>query len=220
MSPTKKLAAPAKPGTPGWYDNLAFEEEAAKAKLPSATLDGDAFSNELKTSAVQAIKGVAAKAGIPAKVDLVVYSLASPVRVDPKDGTMYRSVIKPAAQAYSGLAMDVLTAKLTELSVEVATEEEIAGTVKVMGGEDWELWIEALDAAGVLAPTARTIAPTLTWVPNFPGASIRTVPLAAPRKTWNEPQRRSAPNCPGAAARPGSASTRPLSPDQAQSSPS
>ena len=164
----EKAGSDNKPGTPGWYDNLAFDAEAAKAGLASKTLDGDAFSDEIKAQAIVAVKEVAAAAGIPAKIDLVVYSLASPVRVDPKDGSMYRSVIKPIGKTYSGQAMDVVTGKLTIASADPATDEEIAGTVKVMGGEDWALWIEALEKAGLLAPAARTVAysyigPEISW---------------------------------------------------------
>lgn len=164
----EKAGSATKPGTPGWYDNLAFDAEAAKAGLVAATLDGDAFSNEIKAAAVEAIKTAAAKAGIPAKVDLVVYSLASPVRVDPRDGVMYRSVIKPIGKQYSGKTMDMLTGKLSVSTAESATDEEIASTVKVMGGEDWALWIDALREGGVLAPSARTVAytylgPELSW---------------------------------------------------------
>ncbi len=164
----EKAGSATKPGTPGWYDNLAFDKEAAAAGLPSITLDGDAFSSEMKAKAVEAIKEAAKGAGIPAQVDLVVYSLASPVRTDPKDGVMYRSVIKPVAKPYAGYAMDVMTAKLSHVAVDPATEEEVANTVKVMGGEDWELWIDALKEAGVLAPSARTVAysyigPELSW---------------------------------------------------------
>uniref|UniRef100_A0A7C3I2S0 Trans-2-enoyl-CoA reductase [NADH] n=1 Tax=Gracilinema caldarium TaxID=215591 RepID=A0A7C3I2S0_9SPIR len=164
----EKAGSPTKPGTPGWYDNLAFDAEAAKAGLISKTLDGDAFSNEMKDAAIAAIREVADKAGIPPQIDLVIYSLASPVRTDPRDGVMYRSVIKPIGQAYSGKTMDMLTGKISIASAEPATEEEIAHTVKVMGGEDWELWIDALSAAGVLAPKVRTLAytyigPELSW---------------------------------------------------------
>jgi len=164
----EKAGSPTKPGTPGWYDNLAFDAEAAKAGLVSKTLDGDAFSNEMKDQAIAAIREVAAKAGIPAQVDLVIYSLASPVRTDPRDGVMYRSVIKPIGKAYSGKTMHMLTGKISIASAEPATEEEIAHTVKVMGGEDWELWIDALSEAGVLSPQARTLAytyigPELSW---------------------------------------------------------
>ncbi|MFA6505650.1 MAG: enoyl-ACP reductase FabV [Treponemataceae bacterium] len=164
----EKPGSDTKPGTPGWYNNLSFDAEAEKAGLASKTLDGDAFSDQMKADAIAAIKEVAVKAGIPAKIDLVVYSLASPVRVDPKTGAMYRSVIKPIGKSYSGQAMDVVTGKLTVASAEPATEGEIAGTEKVMGGEDWALWIEALDKAGLLAPTARTVAysylgPEISW---------------------------------------------------------
>lgn len=164
----EKPGSEKKPGTPGFYDNLAFDQEAKKAGLVSRTLDGDAFSNEIKAQSIEALKAAAAEAGIPAKVDLVVYSIASPVRTDPKDGVMYRSVIKPIGAPYTGQTMDMLTGKLSTVSADPASEEEIANTVKVMGGEDWELWIEALDAAGVLADNARTVAytyigPELSW---------------------------------------------------------
>ncbi len=164
----EKAGSEKKPGTPGFYDNLAFDLEAKKAGLVSRTLDGDAFSNEIKAQSIEAIKAAAAEAGIPAKVDLVVYSIASPVRTDPKDGVMYRSVIKPIGAPYTGQTMDMLTGKLSTVSAEPANDEEIANTVKVMGGEDWELWLEALGAAGVLADDARTVAytyigPELSW---------------------------------------------------------
>ncbi|MCX7948858.1 MAG: trans-2-enoyl-CoA reductase family protein [Treponemataceae bacterium] len=164
----EKAGSPTKPGTPGWYNNLAFDREAAQAGLVSQSLDGDAFSSEMKDRAIAAIKEVAQKAGIPAQVDLVVYSLASPVRTDPRDGTLYRSVIKPIGAPFSGKTLDMMTGKISIATAEPATEEEIAHTVKVMGGEDWELWIDALLAAGVLAPGARTVAytyigPELSW---------------------------------------------------------
>jgi enoyl-[acyl-carrier protein] reductase/trans-2-enoyl-CoA reductase (NAD+) len=164
----EKSASATKPGTPGYYNNLAFERAAAGAGLAAKTLDGDAFSNEMKALVVDAVKTVAATAGIPAKIDLVVYSLASPVRTDPRDGVMYRSVIKPIGADYSGKTLDMMTGKLSVASAEPASADEIAATVKVMGGEDWELWIDALDKAGVLSPTARTVAytyigPELSW---------------------------------------------------------
>lgn len=164
----EKAGTATKPGTPGWYDNLAFDAEAAKAGLAAKTLDGDAFSNEMKAQVIAALKDVAAQGGIKPQVDLIVYSLASPVRTDPRDGIMYRSVIKPIGAAYSGKTMDMLTGKISIASAEPATEEEIAHTVKVMGGEDWELWIDALETAGLLAPKVRTVAytylgPELSW---------------------------------------------------------
>jgi enoyl-[acyl-carrier protein] reductase/trans-2-enoyl-CoA reductase (NAD+) len=164
----EKAGSPTKPGTPGWYNNRVFDLEAARADLPSKTLDGDAFSNEMKARAAEAIREIAAAADIPAQVDLVIYSLASPVRVDPKDGVMYRSVIKPIGEAYSGKTIDMMTGKSGVVTAEPASAEEIEHTVKVMGGEDWELWIDALDKEGLLAPKARTaaytyIGPELSW---------------------------------------------------------
>ncbi|MDR0876795.1 MAG: trans-2-enoyl-CoA reductase family protein [Treponema sp.] len=164
----EKPASESKPGTPGFYNNLAFDEEAAGAGLVSRTLDGDAFSDAMKAQTIAAIKETAAAAKIPAQVDLLVYSLASPVRTDPKDGVMYRSVIKPIGQSYSGKTIDMMSAKFITAGAEPANDEEIRSTVKVMGGEDWELWIEALDKAGVLSPSARTVAytyigPELSW---------------------------------------------------------
>jgi enoyl-[acyl-carrier protein] reductase/trans-2-enoyl-CoA reductase (NAD+) len=164
----EKAGSAAKPGTPGWYNNLTFDSEAARAGLAAKTLDGDAFSAEVKAQAAAALREAAAAAGIPPRVDLVVYSLASPARKDPKTGITYRSVIKPIGRRYSGLTLDMMTGALTTAAAEPATEEEIAGTVKVMGGEDWELWIEALDREGLLTPQTRTLAytyigPELSW---------------------------------------------------------
>jgi enoyl-[acyl-carrier protein] reductase/trans-2-enoyl-CoA reductase (NAD+) len=164
----EKPASATKPGTPGWYNNLTFDTEAARAGLAAKTLDGDAFSDAMKAEAVTAIKEAAKAANIKPQVDLIVYSLASPVRTDPKDGVLYRSVIKPIGKSYTGKTLDMLTGKISMASVEPATEEEVSHTRKVMGGEDWELWIDALTKAGVLSPAVRTVAytyigPELSW---------------------------------------------------------
>ncbi|MDR2486058.1 MAG: trans-2-enoyl-CoA reductase family protein [Treponema sp.] len=164
----EKPGSAAKPGTPGFYNNLAFDAEALQAGLPARTLEGDAFSDALKAEAVAAVKGIAVAAKIPPKIDLIIYSLASPVRTDPKDGVMYRSVVKPIGNAYSGKTVDMMTGKIRAVCVEPAGEDEIAATVKVMGGEDWELWIDTLDKAGVLSPAMRTVAytyigPEISW---------------------------------------------------------
>ncbi|MDR0761174.1 MAG: trans-2-enoyl-CoA reductase family protein [Treponema sp.] len=164
----EKPASAAKPGTPGWYNNRVFELEAANAGVSAKTLDGDAFSFEMKAAAAAAVRETAAAAGIPAQIDLLVYSLASPVRTDPRNGVMYKSVIKPIGEAYRGKTLDMLTGKITVAGAEPATEEEIAGAIKVMGGEDWELWIEALEKEGLLSPSFRTVAytylgPELSW---------------------------------------------------------
>ncbi|QQO11013.1 enoyl-ACP reductase FabV [Breznakiella homolactica] len=164
----EKAGSATKPGTPGWYNNMAFDLEAKNAGLVSKTLDGDAFSDEMKAQAIAAVKETAAAAGIEPKIDLIIYSLASPVRTDPRDGVMYRSVIKPIGKAYSGQTIDMLTGKISTATAEPATEEEIANTIKVMGGEDWEIWMDKLGEAGVLAPAVRTVAytyigPELSW---------------------------------------------------------
>jgi enoyl-[acyl-carrier protein] reductase/trans-2-enoyl-CoA reductase (NAD+) len=164
----EKPATASKPGTPGFYNNLTFDAEAAGAGLPFKTLDGDAFSAEMKDRTIAAVRDMAKAAGMPPQIDLVIYSLASPVRTDPKDGTLYRSVIKPIGQSYSGKTIDMMSGKIITTSAEAASPEEIAHTIKVMGGEDWELWIEALDKAGLLAAGARTLAytyigPELSW---------------------------------------------------------
>ncbi|GMO43896.1 MAG: trans-2-enoyl-CoA reductase family protein [Termitinemataceae bacterium] len=164
----EKAGTDTKSGTPGWYNNLTFDKDAALAGLKSKTLNGDAFSNELKTEAIAAVKDLAQQAKLDAKIDLVIYSLASPVRTDPATGIMHKSVIKPIGGTYCGRTFDMVSGKINTVSVEPANDEEIANTVKVMGGEDWELWIQALDAAGVLAPKCRTVAytyigPELSW---------------------------------------------------------
>jgi enoyl-[acyl-carrier protein] reductase/trans-2-enoyl-CoA reductase (NAD+) len=146
--------------TPGFYNNLAFEGEAAKAGLIANSLDGNAFSDEMKTETAAAVREAAALANIPAKIDLLVYSLASPVRIDPKTGIMYKSVIKPIGAPFSGKTLSLMKGTLCTASAEPATEEEIAGTVKVMGGEDWELWIEALEKEGLLSPQTKVLAYT------------------------------------------------------------
>ena len=164
----EKEGTATKPGTPGYYNNLAFQRAATEAGLAARTLNGDAYSGEAKAAAVEAVREAASQAGIDAKIDLIIYSLASPVRTDPKTGVMYRSVIKPIGAPYSGDTMDMVSGALSRVSAEPATDEEIANTIKVMGGEDWELWIEALSAAGVLAKGFRTVAytyigPEVSW---------------------------------------------------------
>jgi len=152
-------------GTPGFYNNETFDKEAAASGLVSITLNGDAFSDEIKAATAQAVKQAAEKAGIllpgqSAKIDLFVYSLASPVRTDPKTGVMYKSAIKPIGTVFSGKTLNMMDGTFSDVSVEPAIEEEILNTVKVMGGEDWELWMDALDNEGLLSPQTRTLAYT------------------------------------------------------------
>jgi len=142
-----------KKASPGWYNNQAFDMAVAEAGLFSETLLGDAFSNETREAVMERVK----KSGMGA-FDLVIYSLASPMRTDPVSGETYRSTIKPTGEKLTGTTLDVATGKMTDVTFEPATEQEIASTVKVMGGEDWKLWIEALKAADMLAHNAKTIA--------------------------------------------------------------
>ncbi|NBB79056.1 MAG: enoyl-[acyl-carrier-protein] reductase FabV [Verrucomicrobia bacterium] len=151
-----------KPASAGWYNSVAFEKAAHEAGLYAKSINGDAFSDEIKAQTIETIQ---ADLG---QVDLVVYSLASPRRTDPKTGETHRSVLKPIGESFTNRSLDTDKDEVCEVSIEPASEAEIADTVKVMGGEDWELWMEALDEAGVLAPGAKSVAysylgPELTW---------------------------------------------------------
>ena len=148
----EKAATETKGGTPGWYNNEAFDRAAKNAGLVSKTFSADAFSHETRKLVIDEAKKLGKK------FDLVIYSLASPVRTDPDTGVLYKSVIKPQGKPYSGMAIDILTDSLKESSAEPATEQEVADTVKVMGGDDWRIWIKQLMDAGVLANGCRTLA--------------------------------------------------------------
>ncbi|MBQ0161916.1 MAG: trans-2-enoyl-CoA reductase family protein [Treponema sp.] len=139
-------------GTPGFYNNMAFDKEAKAAGVNSITINGDAYSHEIKKRVIEEIKKLGKK------VDLVIYSLASPVRTDPDTQELYKSVIKPIGRTYEGKCLDIIAEKLTEAKAEPASEEEIATTVKVMGGADWKLWIDALTDSGCLATGCTTLA--------------------------------------------------------------
>ncbi len=151
-----------KSGSAGWYNSVAFEEAAAEAGLYAKSFNGDAFSEEMKATVIETIK---ADLG---QVDSIVYSLASPRRTDPTDGETYRSVLKPIGEPYTQKNLNTDTGEVNSITIEPCTEEEIAHTVKVMGGEDWELWIAAMKEAGVLADGFTTVAysyigPDLTY---------------------------------------------------------
>ena len=141
-----------KTGTPGWYNNMAFDKYAKEAGLEAVTYNGDAFSHEMRKNVIDTLKKM------DRKVDLLVYSVASSVRVDPDNGTIYRSVLKPVGKVFSGATIDCLSGRISTISANPATEEEIANTVKVMGGEDWAIWIHQLKEAGVLAEGVKTVA--------------------------------------------------------------
>jgi enoyl-[acyl-carrier protein] reductase/trans-2-enoyl-CoA reductase (NAD+) len=151
-----------KPASAGWYNSVAFEKAAHEAGLYAKSINGDAFSDEIKA---QTIKTIKADLG---QIDLVVYSLASPRRTDPKTGESYRSVLKPIGESFTNRTLDTDKNEVNEVTIEAAEGDDVAHTVKVMGGEDWELWMRALDEAGVLAPGAKSVAysyigPKLTW---------------------------------------------------------
>ena len=141
-----------RPGSPGWYNSAAFENEAHKAGLYAKSVNGDAFSNEVKKQTLDLIK---ADLG---QVDLVIYSLASPVRLHPVTGVLHRSVLKPIGSTYTNKTVDFHTGIVSEISIEPCQDDDIANTVAVMGGEDWSMWIDALKAENLLAPGATTVA--------------------------------------------------------------
>lgn len=158
-----------KTGSAGWYNTAAFHEAADAVGLYAKTINADAFAHETKQKAIELIKENMGQ------VDLVVYSLASPVRKLPDSGEVVRSCLKPIGETYKATAVDTNKDTIIEAEVEPATEQEIADTVKVMGGEDWELWIDALAEAGVLAEGCRTVAYSyigtdITWPIYWDGA--------------------------------------------------
>jgi enoyl-[acyl-carrier protein] reductase / trans-2-enoyl-CoA reductase (NAD+) len=151
-----------KTGSAGYYNSAAFHREARAAGLYAESINGDAFSDEIKKEVIEKIKSEMGQ------IDLVVYSLASPRRTDPATGITYNSTLKPIGGSVTNKSLDTSKGEVTEVSLEPATDEEIANTIKVMGGEDWELWIEALDRAGVLTDNCKTVAYTyigkkITW---------------------------------------------------------
>ncbi|HQZ24958.1 MAG TPA: trans-2-enoyl-CoA reductase family protein [Flavobacterium sp.] len=141
-----------KPGSPGWYNSAAFENEAQKAGLYAKSVNGDAFSNEIKRQTLDLIK---ADLG---QVDLVIYSLASPVRLHPVTGVLHRSVLKPIGATYTNKTVDFHTGVVTDISIAPCQDDDIANTVAVMGGEDWAMWMDALKAENLLAPGVKTVA--------------------------------------------------------------
>jgi enoyl-[acyl-carrier protein] reductase / trans-2-enoyl-CoA reductase (NAD+) len=153
---------PDKTATPGWYNTAAFTKAAKAQGLYAKNFNGDAFSDQLKSDVLAAIK---ADLG---QVDLVVYSLASPRRTHPKTGVVHKSTLKPVGQTYTNKTVDTDKGVVSNITIEPANEAEIADTTAVMGGEDWQMWINALDEAKLLAPGATSVAysyigPELTW---------------------------------------------------------
>lgn len=151
-----------KPGTAGWYNSAAFHQQAQEAGLYAKSINGDAFSDEIKQIAIDTIREDLGQ------IDLVIYSLAAPRRVHPKTGVVYSSTLKPIGAPCVQKGVNTDKEQVQDFRLEPATEQETLDTVAVMGGEDWQMWIDALDQAGVLAPGAKTTAYTyigdkLTW---------------------------------------------------------
>ncbi len=150
-------------GTSGWYNTAAFDDAASREGYLASSINGDAFSDEIKEQTVSTIKESYGP------IDLVVYSLAAPVRTDPETGETYRSVIKPIGEPFESKSCDPMTGEVQDLKVEPATEDEVEATVKVMGGEDWKRWIVHLSDAGVLAAGVKTVAFSYIGPPSTQG---------------------------------------------------
>lgn len=149
----EKPPAPGKTASPGWYNSAAFEKHAHSACLYAKSINGDAFSDEIKQKTIDLIKSDLGQ------VDLVIYSLASPKRVHPKTGVVHNSVLKPIGdEVFTNKTVDFHTGIVSDISISPAGEEEIENTIAVMGGEDWGMWIDALRSADLLAPGAATVA--------------------------------------------------------------
>ncbi len=151
-----------KTASAGWYNAAAFEAAAEKEGLYAKSFNGDAFSNEMKQEVIATVKKDLGQ------IDMVIYSLASPRRLDPATGQTYKSVLKPTKSKFTNKNINTDKKEIDLVTIESATEEEITHTVKVMGGEDWKLWINALAKAGALAENFRTVAysyigPEITW---------------------------------------------------------
>jgi enoyl-[acyl-carrier protein] reductase/trans-2-enoyl-CoA reductase (NAD+) len=148
--------------TPGWYNSIAFTKAARAAGLFAGNINGDAFSDEIKAQALESIRREMGQ------VDLVVYSLASPRRAHPKTAAVHKSVLKPVGAPYTNKTVDTDKGIVSEVTIEPASPQEISDTVAVMGGEDWEMWMNALASAKLLAPGAQAaaysyIGPEVTW---------------------------------------------------------
>ena len=140
--------------TAGWYNTAAFDKLANERGIPTVSINADAFAHETKDQVIEGIKS-----SMPGgKVDLVIYSLAAPKRTDSSSGESWSSVLKPIGNNFKGKTVDFHTGVVSEVEVGSATDEEILDTVKVMGGQDWQMWMHSLNESGVLAPRAVTVA--------------------------------------------------------------
>ena len=158
----ERPSANGKPASAGWYNTVAFEDEANASGIYAKSINGDAFSNDIKDKVVKTIKEDLGK------VDCVIYSLASPKRIDPVDGAIYKSCLKPIGAPFKNNSLDTNKGEIQEVILEEATSEDINQTIKVMGGEDWELWIDVLSKNNLLTSDCKTVAysyigPEVTW---------------------------------------------------------
>ncbi len=147
-----KPATEGRPGSPGFYNTAAFEQEATKAGLYAKSINGDAFSNEIKEQVVNLIKEDLGQ------IDLVIYSLASPVRTHPVSGKRFKSVLKPIGEVFTNKTVDFHTGNVSEISINPAEGEDVANTVTVMGGEDWKMWMDALQSENLLSEGVTAVA--------------------------------------------------------------
>ncbi|MDR3478447.1 MAG: trans-2-enoyl-CoA reductase family protein [Gammaproteobacteria bacterium] len=136
----------------GWYNTAAFEEIAHRENRYAKSINGDAFSDEIKQQVADLIRKDLQK------IDLIVYSLASPRRQHPKSGEVFSSVLKPIGRAYTSKTVDAFRGEVKDITLDQASEDEIANTIAVMGGEDWEMWIDFLAKENLLAEGVTTVA--------------------------------------------------------------
>jgi len=148
----EKEASEKRPATPGWYNSRAFDALAEKEGLETISMNADAFSHDTRKTAADLFRNKGKK------VDLLVYSLASGVRPDPDTGELYRSALKPIGETYTTRSVDFIKGTISQVSLEPATVEETAGTVKVMGGEDWRLWVNYLRDQDLIGESFKTVA--------------------------------------------------------------
>jgi len=151
-----------RPASAGWYNSAALEAKAHAEGLWAKSVNGDAFSPEAKEKVCQIIKEEMGK------IDLVVYSLAAPRRTDPETGNTYKSVLKPIGQSFTAKNLNTDKKAIEMVTLDPASFEEIESTVKVMGGEDWELWMQALEKEDLIAEGCLSVAydyegPEVTW---------------------------------------------------------
>jgi len=158
----EKPGSDRKPGTAGWYNSAAFHKQAENEGLYAKSINGDAFSDGVKQRVIETI------AKDLGQIDLVIYSLAAPRRQHPKTGEIFNSTLKPVGKSITMRGINTDKEVIQEFSLEAASDQEISDTVSVMGGEDWQMWMDALSDANVLAPGAKTTAFTyigekMTW---------------------------------------------------------